>query len=1026
MIGADKPPYPGLRPFERDESHLFFGRDDCVDQMIARLADRRFLAVLGSSGTGKSSLVKTGLFSGLEMGLLSGAESHWLIVAFRPGGNPLANLARALLEAGGSTAAKPPSPDAVSALQTRFKREGPRELIKWCLEGHLAEGTNLLILVDQFEELFRYQNADEREDAQALVSLLLESRWPRGIADPRAAEVPIYVTITMRSEYLGACALIQGLAEAINDGTFLTPRMKRQECEEAIVGPARVCGIEVEPRLVTRLLNDMADFAPWDEGGGKDQLSRLARQADQLPLMQHALNRMWQRARQQCKAGEEITLKLAEYRGLEQELDDHAEEVLGKLDASARPAAESVFRAVTLGTTVANAVRRPTRYGDLVKICGLESDAAVAAVITEFGPRGCQFLTSDIRQSGERLPDNAWIDISHESLIRQWKRLSTWLEKEARASREWQRLKDNADRGGFLYGRRLKEAIALRDEVTPGWAERYGSGFHRITRLITASERLKYGIVGTGGVFAAAVLAAVYFFYDGQQKTAIANTNFVLAVTSAQKLLNQLSASLDHGDISIKGALEMLQVANGIVAQVQHIERTPKTMTLLVHLEHTASDIYATLGNYTQAYDRAKKAQDLAEPLRAADPDNPEILHLLYDSIWRMGDAVSYRGTAPANQQQALTEYLKAQELARRLREMSPAHGARSRDLMFVHHKIGDVHQTLGDLDAAMAAYRMALTLIEDAVRGAPEHPGWRRDRATSLRRIGQLLAVKGDFDGALEELNAAREILTDLAHEHLSDNVTQSNLATNHREIAGVYAQRGNLDAASAKYLEAIAIQERLIASDPDNATWQFSLASFNAGLGGVLRRQGDLPGALDRYRKAFALRQALALKDPANPSRQNSLAMAGISIADVLYAQKQNLDEAVKLYRVAIGILDDSRPRYDRNVFDCYVKIGDILMLRDDREAALKEYKVAWAIARDAAAANTSSVIWQRNLANSRIRIGDVLTAQERWRDALEQYQSALEIVTALAAKYPKSTEWPALVESLKATIQSLTLKT
>ena len=152
----------------------------------------------------------------------------------------------------------------------------------------------------------------------------------------------------------------------------------------------------------------------------------------------------------------------------------------------------------------------------------------------------------------------------------------------------------------------------------------------------------------------------------------------------------------------------------------------------------------------------------------------------------------------------------------------------------------------------------------------------------------------------------------------------------------------------------------------------------------------------------------------------------MAGISIADVLYAQKQNLDEAVKLYRVAIGILDDSRPRYDRNVFDCYVKIGDILMLRDDREAALKEYKVAWAIARDAAAANTSSVIWQRNLANSRIRIGDVLTAQERWRDALEQYQSALEIVTALAAKYPKSTEWPALVELLKATIQSLTLKT
>ena len=74
MIAPDKAPYPGLRPFERDESHLFFGRDDCVDAMIERLARTRFLAVLGSSGTGKSSLVKTGLLAGLEMGLLQGAD----------------------------------------------------------------------------------------------------------------------------------------------------------------------------------------------------------------------------------------------------------------------------------------------------------------------------------------------------------------------------------------------------------------------------------------------------------------------------------------------------------------------------------------------------------------------------------------------------------------------------------------------------------------------------------------------------------------------------------------------------------------------------------------------------------------------------------------------------------------------------------------------------------------------------------------------------------------------------------------
>ena len=134
------------------------------------------------------------------------------------------------------------------------------------------------------------------------------------------------------------------------------------------------------------------------------------------------------------------------------------------------------------------------------------------------------------------------------------------------------------------------------------------------------------------------------------------------------------------------------------------------------------------------------------------------------------------------------------------------------------------------------------------------------------------------------------------------------------------------------------------------------------------------------------------------------------------------RNLDEAVKLCRAAIEILDEARPRQDRNVFGCYIKIGDILLLQDDREGALKEYKVAWAIARDIAAGNPGSVTWQRNLATSYIKIGDLLAKQERSREALGQYEKALEIVTELAVKYPKTDEWPALVEALKTKIQKI----
>src|SRR5258705_4527452 len=161
-------------------------------------------------------------------------------------------------------------------------------MIEWCRAGHLAKGTNLLLLVDQFEELFRYQDYAGREEAEAFVALLLESA--------RTREFAIYVAITMRSEYLGACALIEGLADAINAGLYLTPRMSRELCREAIVGPAEVCDIDIEPALVNRLLNDLASFAPWDAADAHDQLDRIMRRADQLPLLQYTLNPVWLRA----------------------------------------------------------------------------------------------------------------------------------------------------------------------------------------------------------------------------------------------------------------------------------------------------------------------------------------------------------------------------------------------------------------------------------------------------------------------------------------------------------------------------------------------------------------------------------------------------------------------------------------------------------------------------------------------------------------------------------------------------------
>ena len=132
-------PYPGLRAFRRDETDLFFGREDCINAMVDRLAATRFLAVLGSSGTGKSSLVKTGLLDALELGLMASAGSRWRIAEFRPGGAPLRNLARGLLEAERDDEGTQFLDQDVDLLRA-FLARGPRSVIEWCA-GHLPKGT---------------------------------------------------------------------------------------------------------------------------------------------------------------------------------------------------------------------------------------------------------------------------------------------------------------------------------------------------------------------------------------------------------------------------------------------------------------------------------------------------------------------------------------------------------------------------------------------------------------------------------------------------------------------------------------------------------------------------------------------------------------------------------------------------------------------------------------------------------------------------------------------------------------------
>lgn len=302
-------PFPGLRPFESHENHLFFGREGQSDELLRRLRRTRFLAVVGTSGSGKSSLMRAGLLPALHGGFMAQTAATWHIAVLRPGSDPLGNLAEAMSALAPFQLQNELANYQAAMLRASLSRSS-LGLIETCKQAPLPANENLLVVVDQFEELFRFKQEAQKighgEEAAAFVQLLLEAARQRDVA--------IYVVLTMRSDFLGDCAQFRDLPEAINDGQYLIPRMMREQRRAAITGPINVANGAITDRLVQRLLNDVGD------------------NPDQLPILQHALMRSWDHWQAQRRESEPLDLPHYETIGaMAEALSQHADEAFLEL-----------------------------------------------------------------------------------------------------------------------------------------------------------------------------------------------------------------------------------------------------------------------------------------------------------------------------------------------------------------------------------------------------------------------------------------------------------------------------------------------------------------------------------------------------------------------------------------------------------------------------------------------------------------------------------------------------------------------
>ncbi len=460
-------PYVGLRPFEVDESLLFFGRNDQTLELLQRLHKHHFVAVVGSSGCGKSSLLRAGLIPALKAGYLVDDSDNWFISIMKPGQNPLYNLAESILLQINLTT----DSAKVSELVKKIEEEGADVILNLIAAIRKAKNVNFFLLVDQFEELFRFamdqKNVAKKDEAIDFVNIMLELS--------QQSVIPFYVVITMRSDFLGDCSQFYGLPEAMNKSQYLVPRLNRVQLKLVIEGPAKLYGGKLDSALTSLLLNE------------------LGKVKDELPLLQHVLMRIWDYEEKINKSG---ALDLEDYSkigGIKKALSNHADEALKEMSQTELNISKAIFQALTSIDENGRKIRRPVLLSQLKELTGA-SEEQLLKIINHFIDDKRSFLMiNNVGNTTDKI-----IDISHESLIRQWNTLSQWVEEEAKSVANYIQLAVatklyKLKRRDFLQGTELQIALDWKEKFQPSavWANRYREGFNEAMEYLNKSKAIR-------------------------------------------------------------------------------------------------------------------------------------------------------------------------------------------------------------------------------------------------------------------------------------------------------------------------------------------------------------------------------------------------------------------------------------------------------------------------------------------------------------------------------------------------------
>ena len=865
-------PFPGLRPFGFADRAYFFGRERQTFSLYRLVENGRFIAVIGSSGSGKSSLVLAGLQSLLAQETADESGPTWAFRDMRPGGAPIKRLAAAL-----ATLADKESPDDAARRADRIEwtlRQSSFSFENALEEAGGLKGRSLLLVVDQFEELFRFglaglalrrasvEETRARDEATQFVQILLD-------ADRRRLK-DVHVLVTMRSDFIGDCAYFHGLSEAVSATQYLVPNLTRSQLEDVIRKPIDKAGAAIEPELVERLINDCGD------------------ELDQLPVLQHCLMRLWDRAGADgLDRPRRLTRKTYDDVGrMAEALSRHADEVLAQC-AGRELAAEQTFRALSELDRDGRATRRALRFDKLVAETGV-AEADLREVLARFRAPGCSFLVPPLVGTPKIAPDDR-VDVGHETLLRRWKKLAGdpatmdpatgrplagWMTEEQNDGQRYRMLLSLIgdtpdDENGDTEGPSGHQALV-------GFAAANGGVERTLRRPLRGGptpDRRQYlgqeALASQPGPYHRKLRPCGFPFrghrrqIPDRQGPRATGGDRTWGDGFGGRHAAQRPRGLRLRNAEPRRRKEPRLRLRRFPARTAQGPDDPRRRSGMDRRAEPRIRSSGECAGYSQSNSRSRRRPRKWPSLwRRRTQTIPASNKSFTTRSIRYGNALAMFPSESGKLQEALTTYEDAIKVAISLAQRNATDDTEGA-VSDAHLKIGDIYQIKRQPEDAILEYRTGLAVCEDAVAKFPGSTDAMRNRANAHFRIAEALRQQKQWDSAENEYRLAEKDQLAIITKDPGNATVRSNLASTYNHWGLLARSKGDLELALAKLKQGIDMQKALMQSDPSNPQWvAFAAPNYES----VAKILDDLHRSNEAYRY---FQTAYDLRKDANDTR-------------------------------------------------------------------------------------------------------------------------------------------------------------